>query len=302
MPYNLRQKGDAGEHRRHHCFGVTFMHTNSSSGVAPFAELSAETSPLREPSVVHSTRGRLRVHLPHWSRTGDQPIAAAVSSLPGVLDAAASPLTGNVLILFDPQQTSVPALLGALPALRAARTVGPSAAPVKETDLPVPLPGLPAGWPQAEGGTVIYVEGTRAVLYKALGWSSVGMAVVGAITPGIPTAPFVILAGYFFVRSSPESHRWLRGTRWFGPVLRDWELYHGVRRSLRNAALVLIGGSMALTALIGLPAPVAVTIVALQAVGLAIVLRIKVVEPAALQVVQPVPLAIERNGLGGLPA
>jgi uncharacterized membrane protein YbaN (DUF454 family) len=122
------------------------------------------------------------------------------------------------------------------------------------------------------------VTGTGRVVYKALGWSSVGMAVVGAITPGIPTVPFVILGGYFFVRSSPEAHEWLRQSRWFGPMLRDWEAHRGVRRPVRNAALGLIGGGMGLTALMPLPAPLKVTIVACQVAGLALVLCLRVVE------------------------
>jgi uncharacterized membrane protein YbaN (DUF454 family) len=39
------------------------------------------------------------------------------------------------------------------------------------------------------------------------------MAIVGVITPAIPTAPFVIPGGVFFVRSSPQAHEWLRHAR-----------------------------------------------------------------------------------------
>jgi uncharacterized membrane protein YbaN (DUF454 family) len=126
---------------------------------------------------------------------------------------------------------------------------------------------------------VVYVTGMGRVVYTTLGWTSVGMAVVGAITPGIPTAPFVILGGYFFIRSSPEAHEWLRQSRWFGPILRDWEEHRGVRRSIRNAAVALIGGSMVVTTLMPLPTALTVTIVALQAVGLAIVMNLRVVDP-----------------------
>src|SRR5262249_27862254 len=118
-----------------------------------------------------------------------------------------------------------------------------------------------------------YVTGTRQVVYQALGWSSVGMAVVGAITPGIPTTPFVVLAGYFFVRSSPEAHQWLRQSRWFGPLLRDWEEHRAVRRSVRNATAGLIVGSMVLTLLLDLPAALVATIISLQIIGLAIVMH-----------------------------
>jgi uncharacterized membrane protein YbaN (DUF454 family) len=228
-------------------------------------------APAREPSVVRSSFGRLRAHLPHWTGDRGEDLVAEVRRLPGVTDAAASAVTGNVLILFEPRTTSVAGLLDALPALR----------------LPPLLPevvqdgeAVEAHEPQVSG-PVGYKTGLGRIVYKALGWASVGMAVVGAITPGIPTAPFVVLAGYFFIRSSPEAHRWLRRSRWFGKFLRDWEAYRGIRRSVRNAAAGLIVAGAGLTALLGLSAGLTVTIWALQAVGLAIVLRLRVIDPAA---------------------
>jgi uncharacterized membrane protein YbaN (DUF454 family) len=102
--------------------------------------------------------------------------------------------------------------------------------------------------------------------------------VVGAIVPGIPTAPFVILAGYFFIRSSRQAHEWLRNARWFGPILRDWEDYRAVRRSIRNFAVALIGASMVLVVLLGLPFSYLGLILAMQLLGLGIVLHLPVVD------------------------
>jgi uncharacterized membrane protein YbaN (DUF454 family) len=238
------------------------------------------------PRVVHSSRGRLRVHLPHWSATGCDHVVADVCRLPGVTRAEANPLTGNLLILFDPDQTQVQALLGALPAVcvepeitQTAPAGGrePLPASLGQTGAPTVVLLEPPG--PGEAGSVVYMTGTGRVVYKALGWGSVGMAVVGAITPGIPTAPFVILGGYFFIRSSPEAHAWLRQARLFGPILRDWETHRGVRRSVRNAAAGLIGGSMVLTALLPFPAALKVTTVACQVIGMGIVLRLRVVAP-----------------------
>jgi uncharacterized membrane protein YbaN (DUF454 family) len=241
--------------------------------VAQAPDDSAGSAPLREPSVVHSSHGRLRIHLPHWSGTRGEQIVAGLRRLPGVTSAEANPLTGNVLIRFEPQRTGVAALLEALPALRLEQ---PTPLLCGDRDRP---PALLDG---SQSGSVVYVTGTGRVVYTALGWTSVGMAVVGAITPGIPAAPFVILGGYFFIRSSPEAHEWLRQSRWFGPILRDWEAHRGVRRSVRNAALALIGGSMVLTTLMPLSAPLKVTIVALQAAGVAVVLHLRVVDPVPL--------------------
>jgi uncharacterized membrane protein YbaN (DUF454 family) len=220
-------------------------------------------APLREPRVVHASQGRLRVHLPHWSGTGGEQIAATVRRLPGVTYAEANPLTGNVLIRFEPGQTDVATLVEALPGLRLEPPAGPA------------LLGE-----VSRAGSVVYVTGAGRVVYTALGWTSVGMAVVGAIMPGIPTVPFVILGGYFFVRSSPEAHKWLRQSRGFGPMLRDWEAHRGVRRGVRNAALALIGGGMVVTTLLPLSAALRVTIIALQAVGVGVVLHLRVIDPA----------------------
>ena len=72
----------------------------------------------------------------------------------------------------------------------------------------------------------------------------------------------------------------MRQSRWFGTLLRDWEEHRGVRRSVRNVAAGLIAASMVLTALLDLPVPLLATILPLQLVGLAIVLRLRVIDPA----------------------
>jgi uncharacterized membrane protein YbaN (DUF454 family) len=229
-----------------------------------------------------------------------------------VIDAEANPLTGNVLILFQPRQTSEQSLMEALqtlqlealpPSLQGDGRQPPQL--VEEVSAARPGAGAPSdvyiaaaesvpdGQPVS---TIVYMTGTGRTVYQALGWVSVGMAVVGAITPGIPTTPFVILAGYFFVRSSPEAHAWLRNSRWFGTILRDWEDHRGIRRSVRNAAAGLIGASMGVTALLGLSAGLTATIIALQIVGLAIVLRLRVIDPAAPAPAALVPTTVQVEG------
>ena len=231
-------------------------------GPPPFEDFT-DAAPAREPSVVHSAYGRLRVHLPCWQGTRGEQLADETARITGVTHAEANPLTGNLLILFEPGKTSVGNLLEALPSLR---LQAPPAIRLVEESEPE----------QADAGD--YVTGVRRILYRIMGWSSVGMGVIGAIVPGIPTSPFVILAGYFFIRSSPEAHKWLRESRWFGPILRDWEDYRGVRRPLRNAALALIAIGMAVTLWLGLPPLVTASILAMQVIGIAIVMSLHVVD------------------------
>jgi uncharacterized membrane protein YbaN (DUF454 family) len=252
--------------------------------VAPVTPANnGDAAPARELSVVHSSFGRLRVHLPYWSGTREAEITAEVRRLAGVTHAEASPITGNLLILFAPRQTSAHTLLRVLPHLSLdvpdwpsmlGTVPEPPPAAIAEIRPHAALLADAHGPPDSTG----YVTGTGRVIYQLLGWTSVGLAVIGAITPGIPTAPFVVIAGYFFIRSSPEAHRWLRESRWFGPILRDWEEYRAVRRSVRNAAVGLILFGMGFIVLLGLPATLTATILTLQFVGLVIVLSLRVVE------------------------
>jgi uncharacterized membrane protein YbaN (DUF454 family) len=80
----------------------------------------------------------------------------------------------------------------------------------------------------------------RSLLYVAGGWACVGLAVIGAILPVIPTTPFLLVASWCFYRGSPRIHAWLHRSRWFGPTLDDWHHYHGIRRSLKHRAILMV--------------------------------------------------------------
>ena len=82
--------------------------------------------------------------------------------------------------------------------------------------------------------------GFRRVLYVVAGLCCVGMAYLGAILPGLPTTPWVLLASYCFGRSSPRLQRWLRRSPLFGRLLRDWEDHGGIRKPVKIFAVCLI--------------------------------------------------------------
>ena len=80
----------------------------------------------------------------------------------------------------------------------------------------------------------------RSFLYVTGGWVCIGLAVLGAILPILPTTPFLLLASWCFYRGSPRIHAWLHRSQWFGPTLDDWHHYHGVRRSLKHRAILMV--------------------------------------------------------------
>jgi uncharacterized membrane protein YbaN (DUF454 family) len=96
--------------------------------------------------------------------------------------------------------------------------------------------------------------GLRRALYVAAGVVCVGLAYLGALLPGLPTTPWVLLASYCFSRSSPRLERWLKRSPIFGRLLRDWEEHRGIRRPVKVFAVCLIVTVVSLSiALGGLP-------------------------------------------------
>jgi uncharacterized protein len=73
------------------------------------------------------------------------------------------------------------------------------------------------------------VTGWKRRLFVTIGLGFVGVAYIGAMTPGLPTAIWVIIASYFFGRSSPRLQAWLWYSPMFGPLIRDWQLHGGMR-------------------------------------------------------------------------
>lgn len=63
--------------------------------------------------------------------------------------------------------------------------------------------------------------GTR-VLYLCLGFLMLALGIIGAILPVMPTTIFIILAAWFFARSSPKFEARLLADPRFGPMIIKW--------------------------------------------------------------------------------
>jgi uncharacterized membrane protein YbaN (DUF454 family) len=60
----------------------------------------------------------------------------------------------------------------------------------------------------------------KRTIYIAAGGSCTGLGVIGIFVPGLPTTVFLLMASYFFARSSPRLHRWLVENPKLGPFLK----------------------------------------------------------------------------------
>jgi uncharacterized membrane protein YbaN (DUF454 family) len=90
----------------------------------------------------------------------------------------------------------------------------------------------------------------RAV-FLTLGWVSVGLGVVGAVLPLLPTTPFLLLAAGCFARSSERVHGWLLEHPRLGPPIADWRAGGVIRRPAKIAAMAAIGLSFGASLALG---------------------------------------------------
>lgn len=87
---------------------------------------------------------------------------------------------------------------------------------------------------------------TRTIL-AVFGFLSLGVAIIGIVLPGIPTTGPVLLAGYFFSRSSERFDRWLLEHRLFGPITRDWRARRGFTARAKTVSVFAIAITFSIT-------------------------------------------------------
>lgn len=93
----------------------------------------------------------------------------------------------------------------------------------------------------ASADTVCFVAVSRNPVLRGvflvLGFISLGVGFIGTFLPLVPTTGPVILAAFFFARSSERFDQWLETNAVFGGIVRDWRA--GVGFSVRGKAIAV---------------------------------------------------------------
>ncbi|MCE9534413.1 MAG: YbaN family protein [Planctomycetes bacterium] len=127
-----------------------------------------------------------------------------------------------------------------------------------------PNPRLATGW--------------RRVVFVCLGMMFVGLGYLGVLLPGLPATPFLMIASFFFVRSSPRLHRWLHRSPVFGRLLRDWETHRGIRKPAKIVAICMVVTAVTCSIIFsGLPIWAKCLIAGLALVGITTILMVPTV-------------------------
>lgn len=84
-----------------------------------------------------------------------------------------------------------------------------------------------------------------------LGCSATGAAIIGAVTPGVPSTPFLLVALWAFSQSSQRLHNWLMHT----PILKNamievqnYQEHKAIKKNVKIFAQVCAWGSFILVA------------------------------------------------------
>lgn len=121
----------------------------------------------------------------------------------------------------------------------------------------------------------------RRSVYKPLGFLFLALGMAGVALPVLPSTPFVLLAAWFFARSSERWHAWLLGSELFGPMIRNWESNRCLSCRTKVVALVsmlVAGGASVVFALEDNRLRIATGL--LMLVGCCTILLLKTCQPA----------------------
>jgi len=113
------------------------------------------------------------------------------------------------------------------------------------------------------------------VIYLSVGVFFLGLGIVGTVVPLIPTTGPVLLAAFFFSRSSERFDRWLVNHRIFGGIVRDWRAGRGFSVRTKAVAVIAIAVTFTITVVFALEsAPIRVLLVVLAAALVVYILRL----------------------------
>lgn len=84
------------------------------------------------------------------------------------------------------------------------------------------------------------------VFYIVIGCICVSLGVVGIPVPVLPTTPFLLLAAFCFLKSSPKLHKWLLNNKVLGSYINDYMVHKRIplKSKIITLAMLWIGISI----------------------------------------------------------
>ena len=80
----------------------------------------------------------------------------------------------------------------------------------------------------------------KKILCIIVGCVCVGLGAVGAVIPGLPTFPFLMLAAICFAKSSEKLNSWFKGTKLYKDNLEDYVAGRGMTRNSKIRIMITV--------------------------------------------------------------
>lgn len=84
-------------------------------------------------------------------------------------------------------------------------------------------------------------------IYIFLGFVFLGLGILGAFLPILPTTPFLLLTLFFFGKSSRRLHQWFLGTQIYKKYLKTFDEQRALTKKSKAYILMLSTAMMALS-------------------------------------------------------
>lgn len=88
------------------------------------------------------------------------------------------------------------------------------------------------------------VTGVMKALLITAGFISIGLGILGAILPLIPTTPFLLFASFCFVRSSDKLYAKLINSKYLGEYIRNFQEGRGMPLKAKYISILLLWASL----------------------------------------------------------
>ena len=88
------------------------------------------------------------------------------------------------------------------------------------------------------------MKNLKKKIYICVGLLAVGLGIIGAFLPVMPTVPFLLVALFCFERSSKKYHDMILNNKYFGKVLRDYYEGKGLTTSVKIKAVLFLSCGM----------------------------------------------------------
>lgn len=80
----------------------------------------------------------------------------------------------------------------------------------------------------------------KKIIFNILGFFFVGLGIVGMFIPLLPTTIFLIIAAYFFAKSSEKYYNWLISNKYFGKFIKDYREGKGVPLKAKTISITIL--------------------------------------------------------------